>query len=33
MGVLGGVVCAVERVWVMMDDHLRDGWNVWDMSL
>ena len=33
MAVLGGVVCAVERVWVMMDDHLRDGGIVWDMGL
>ena len=33
MAVLGGVVCAVEGVWVMMDDHLRDGWTVWDRGL
>ena len=33
MVVLGGVVCAVERVWVMMDDRLRDGGIVWDRSV
>ena len=30
MGELGGVVFAVERVWVMIGDHLRDGGIVWD---
>ena len=30
---MGGVVCAVERVWVMMDDHVRDGGIVWDRSV